>query len=128
MEGVDSVEVSLNEGLARISLEPGNQLSLDSFRKVVENNGFTPREARVTALGEVVSSEGRLNLRVAADGETYQLVRGPEARKSQEELMEAIGVTVVAEGEIPPPSEVGGRFVLQWLDFQPAEQHRKRAP
>jgi hypothetical protein len=118
MDGVESVSVSLNEGLARISLKPGNRLGLGRFREVVERNGFTPQEARIAGIGEIVPREARLELRVTEAEEVYELVMDPPSQESEKELRRHAGKTIFVEGVIPP---VGGdaRPVLQLTGFRP---------
>jgi copper chaperone CopZ len=50
MAGVKSVEVSLKTGMIGIQLMPGNTLKMSDLRKRIQDNGFLPMEARVTAL------------------------------------------------------------------------------
>lgn len=71
VEGVESVEVSLNAGVARIRLKPQNRVSLEKLRKIVTDHGFTPRSARVELTGEVLQQ-----------GDSWQLAvfRFPETR------------------------------------------------
>jgi len=51
--GVESVEVSLNQGLATVKLKPGNILRPDELWDAVRKNGFTPKETKVVVRGEV---------------------------------------------------------------------------
>jgi len=57
--GVESVEVSLNKGLATVKLKPGNSVQPQEFWEAVRKNGFTPKETRVVVRGEVINA-GRL--------------------------------------------------------------------
>jgi copper chaperone CopZ len=63
--GVESVDVSLNKGLATVKLKPGNTVRPQDFWETVRKNGFTPKEARVLVRGEVTNAD-RLQLRVPA--------------------------------------------------------------
>jgi hypothetical protein len=53
IDGVESVEVSLEHGQASIRLRSGNRVTLAQLRQLVKNNGFNPREAAVTVIGEL---------------------------------------------------------------------------
>ena len=64
VEGVESVQLSLERAEADITLKPGNRVSLDQFRRIVKGNGFEPREAKVTLTGLVRSAGGKLTLEV----------------------------------------------------------------
>ncbi len=60
LDGVATVELSLERAQAEVGLEPDNRLSLDQFRQVVKRNGFEPKQAAVTAIGTVRDAGGRL--------------------------------------------------------------------
>jgi len=49
IDGVKDVSISLNKGLATIELKPGNHVTIDDIKRVIEKNGFTPKETRVIA-------------------------------------------------------------------------------
>ena len=53
IDGVESVEVSLERGQASIGLRPGNRVTLAQLRQLVKNSGFNSREAAVTVIGEL---------------------------------------------------------------------------
>ena len=52
VEGVESVRVSLNDGLTILDLEPGNAVTMAKLRQIIKNNGFVSKEAIATARGE----------------------------------------------------------------------------
>ena len=64
LEGVDSVEVSLERASAAIVLRPGNRLTLPQLRQIIKNNGFVAKEATVTAVGTVIERGGKPALSV----------------------------------------------------------------
>lgn len=96
------MQVSLNEGLARIQLKPGNKVKLAQLRKSVEDNGFTPKAARVTVLGEVISTHSSLQLKVTGVDEIFDLSVAPKAPKTEDELKKQVGKTLFVEGVIAP--------------------------
>ena len=69
LKGVASVEISLNDGFARIVLEPENTLTLADLRTVVRKRGFTPKDARVTARGTFTVSDGAATFQVLGTSE-----------------------------------------------------------
>jgi copper chaperone CopZ len=69
MTGVKSVQVSLKTGLIGIQLMPGNTLKMTDLRKRIQDNGFRPMEARVTALGRLSGSK----FEVIGTGESYDV-------------------------------------------------------
>ena len=64
VQGVESVQLSLERAEADIRLKPENQVSLDHFRRIVKGNGFEPREAKVSASGVVRNAGGKLTFEV----------------------------------------------------------------
>jgi copper chaperone CopZ len=58
LDGVESVEVSLERAVADIRLNPGNAVTIDRLREIVKTNGFAPREAVVTAVGRLLDRGG----------------------------------------------------------------------
>ena len=65
VEGVESVELSLERAEADIRLRAGNTVSLDRFRQIAKGNGFEPKEAKVTALGTPRDAGGKLAFEVS---------------------------------------------------------------
>jgi hypothetical protein len=51
VEGVQSVQVRLKEGLTMLELRPANKVTLAQLRTVIKNSGFVSKEAQVTARG-----------------------------------------------------------------------------
>ena len=68
VEGVESVELSLERAQADIRLRAGNAVALDRFRQIVKGNGFEPKEATVTAVGTVRDSGGKLSFDISGAG------------------------------------------------------------
>ena len=64
VDGVESVELSLERAEADIRLKPENRVSLDHFRRIVKGNGFEPREAKINASGAVRNAGGKLTFEV----------------------------------------------------------------
>ncbi len=94
--GVESVDVSLKQGLTSIRLKPGNTVTLAQVRKAIKADAFTPQEARITAVGVLNSAaNGAAIFKVAGTGETFPVVRTPHAAWEKE-----LGRTVVVSGLI----------------------------
>ena len=118
LEGVELVEVSLNQGLARIRFKPGNTVRLEAVRALVENNGFTPKEARVALRGELALIDGKLQLKVTGLDLSYELEADPKAAKTEAELNQQVGKTLLLEGRIPPPAGKKAPHTLHWASFR----------
>ena len=74
VEGVESVRVSLNDGLTILDLEPGNAVTMAKLRQIIKNNGFVSKEAIATARGE---PKGRAFL-VSGTGEQLPVSSAPQ--------------------------------------------------
>ncbi len=77
LDGVRSLDISLNEGTATLSVTQGKNLRPADIRSAVEEAGFTPREISITVVG-TLSIEGRkvfLRLR-GAEGKYLLSERG----------------------------------------------------
>ena len=100
--GVETVDVSLNKGLASVKLKPGNTVTAEQFWEAVKRNGFTPKDTRVVVRGDVASSAGKLQLKVAGTGRTYELVASPSVLEDAKRLA---GKTISIEGTLTPSKE-----------------------
>ena len=72
--GVESVDVSLNKGLAIVKLKPGNTVMPEPFWEAMRKNGFTPKETSVVVRGDVLSTGGKMQLKVTGTSRTYDLL------------------------------------------------------
>ena len=103
--GVESVETSLNQGKAIVRLKPGNSIRFDDLIQRIRDNGFTPKEAAITVRGQVVSTSGKLQLKVPEVNQTYDIQVQPQAGVTSEEIRKHAGRTVLMEGLIPAPTK-----------------------
>jgi copper chaperone CopZ len=95
VQGVESVNVSLNKGLATVELKPSNTVLLQKLKDVVKKNGFTPKDAVVKAVGRLTTSaEHKPLFTVAGTGEVFQV-------ESAIELKRLMGKSLLVEGSIP---------------------------
>ncbi len=100
--GVESVEVSLNKGLAVVKLKPGNTAKLEEFWETVRKNGFTPKETSVLVRGDV--QDGKL--RVAGTNQMFDLAPEPKSPQALEEIKSQMGKTVIVQGTFTPGKDV----------------------
>ena len=75
VDGVQSVQVSLKEGLTTLELRPENKVTLAQLRTVIKNNGFVSKDAQVVARGSVRSD----GFDVAGSAERLSTVSAPIA-------------------------------------------------
>jgi copper chaperone CopZ len=98
VSGVDSVDVSLEEGLAVVKMKPGNTTTLKQLNEAITKNGFTMKDSTATVSGTIVTTDGTTTLRVSGSNEVLQLV--PQSASGLN-IAPLIGKTVVVEGTIP---------------------------
>jgi copper chaperone CopZ len=96
--GVEKVDVSLNKGMATVTLKPGNTVRLSDVWETVRKNGFTPKETKVVIRGEVV---GGTNTEL----KVYRLLPAPKAPKALDEVRRYAEKTVTVEGTLQPPKD-----------------------
>jgi copper chaperone CopZ len=97
VEGVESVELSLERASADIRLRPANRASLDRFRQIVKANGFEPKQALVTAVGTVRQTGGTLTFDVS--GVATALAISPD--KSTPEAYRQLKTAAELKSDIP---------------------------
>jgi copper chaperone CopZ len=59
LEGVESIEVSLEKSSADIRLKAGNTITLAQIRRIVRSNGYASKDAQIDAKGKFVERDGR---------------------------------------------------------------------
>jgi copper chaperone CopZ len=84
VEGVESVELSLERAQADIRLRPENRVVLDDFRRIVKANGFEPRQAVVTVIGAAREAQGKLQLDVAGTAQSLVVSAKSDAGAHQQ--------------------------------------------
>jgi len=112
VSGVRSVEVSLNQGLATVILQDGNRVRLSQLREAIARNGFSVKEARLSGLGQIISSDDHLLLETAGSGERFELMLEAGAKPSREQLRGLSGQTVTLHGTIPDAGRAADPNVL----------------
>lgn len=118
LPGVESATVTLNGGRAVLQLKPDNQVTIAQVRERVRRNGFTPRDAVVTARAEAVVEGERLRLRITGTEEIFD-VRTTVANLERL-LRRGAGRGFVVEGTVPVPKDAKARPVLEVTAATPA--------
>ena len=104
VEGVESVDVSLERASAAINLRPGNRITLAQLRQIIKNNGFSAKEATVTVVGTLTERGGKPALTVSGTDVVWLLTSGNTAayadaaqgvKTQQASPVEAIGIVAV---------------------------------
>jgi len=100
--GVESVEVSLNRGLATVKLKPGNTVSVSQLWELIHKNGYTPKATVVSVRGDLANVNGQLQLNLSGTKETLALVSDPKNAAVYSEAARKLGQTVIIQGVMTP--------------------------
>ena len=111
--GVETVEVSLNKGLATVKLKPGNTVSVPQLWELIHKNGYTPKATTVSVRGDLVSDNGRLELRVSGTKDTLAVVADPKNPAAYSEAIKRLGHPVGIQGVMMPAKEFNAPVPLQ---------------
>ncbi len=120
VNGVDSVKVSLNEGLADIKLRDGNKVTVEQIRGIIRKNGFTPKESQAQVAGKVVERNGKPALEVTGLDQVYLLADAPDAKGKVEQLKGQMGKQVVLSGQLPETKETEEPQTMHVREVAPA--------
>jgi copper chaperone CopZ len=110
--GVESVEVSLNKGLATVKLKPGNTVAVPQFWQLLHEKGYTPKSTAVSVRGELANVQGRLQLKVSAK-DILALVADPKNAAVYSEAPKKLGQTVTIQGVMVPGKDLKASVPLQ---------------
>jgi hypothetical protein len=95
ISGVESVEVSLNKGLASVEMKPGNTITLKQLQDAIAKNGFTTKQSVAMVRGDLIQDQGKLKLKVSGSNEILNISGDQKGALGLE------GKSVVVEGIIP---------------------------
>jgi copper chaperone CopZ len=113
VSGVESVEVSLDKGLATVKLKAGNAVSVPQLWEIIHQNGYTPKAASVSVRGDVTDVQGRLSLKVSGTKDTLALVADPKNKAAFGAAKAKLGQTVVLDGLMTPAKDLKAPVPLQ---------------
>jgi copper chaperone CopZ len=111
--GVETVEVSLNKGLATVKLKPDNTVSVPQLWELIHKNGYTPKTTVVLVRGELANVNGSLHLKVAGTKDTLPLAADPKNAPAYSELPKKLGQTVTVQGMMTPAKDLKAAVPLQ---------------
>jgi copper chaperone CopZ len=109
LPGVESVDVSLNKGLAAVKLKPGNSIKPEEAWETVRKTGFTPKETKIYVRGAVQAGK----LRVTGTNQLLDLAPDPKNPKVVIELSAQAGKTVIVQGTLTPAKDLKAPVPLQ---------------
>jgi copper chaperone CopZ len=111
--GVESVEVSLNKGLATVKLKPGNTVSVPQLWELIHKNGYTPKTTFVSVRGELTNANGSIQLKISGTKETLPLTADPKNATAYSEVPKRLGQTVIVQGVMAPTKDLKAAVPLQ---------------
>ena len=76
LDGVESVDVSLEKATADIRLKPGNAITLPQLRRIIRQSGYPTKDAHVEAHGTIVEQNGKPTLDLQ-NGSFLELAANP---------------------------------------------------
>ena len=110
VSGVDSVDVSLANGLAAVKMKPSNTTTLKQLQTAITKNGFTMKQSAATVVGTAVVDSGRAQLKVSGSNEMLDLIPQGQATPIASSLN---GKSVLVEGVIPETAK-GKSFAIHY--------------
>jgi copper chaperone CopZ len=111
--GVESVDVSLNKGLATVKLKPGNTVSVPQLWQLIHEKGYTPKAKTVSVRGDLANIQGRLQLKVSGTNETLALVSDSKNASVYGEAQKKLGQTVIVQGVMVPAKDLRAPVPVQ---------------
>ena len=111
--GVESVQVSLNKGLATVKLKPGNTVSVPQLWELIHKNGYTPKATAVSVRGELATMNGQLQLKVSGTQQVLALAPNSKNPTAYREAPQKLGQTVLVQGVMEPGKDLKVLVPLQ---------------
>jgi hypothetical protein len=116
INGVESVDVSLNKGLATVVLKDGNAVTMKQLRDAISKNGFSTMESIVVAIGQLNFKDGVWFLRITGPNEDYTLAPEQDAQPPAASLagkIVTVSGTVAAVPNGKLPTEIRFRSITE---------------
>jgi copper chaperone CopZ len=110
--GVESVDVSLNKGLATVKLKEGNKATVLQLWQLIYEKGYTPKTTVVTVRGLIKASEP-LQLKIPETNETLILIPDPQNTATYAEVHKKSGQTAIIQGVMTPGKDLKASVPLQ---------------
>jgi copper chaperone CopZ len=120
--GVDSVEVSLNKGLATVKLKPGNTVTVSQLWKLIHDQGYTPKATTVLARGELSSDQAKLQLKLTGTNVVIPLAPDTKKPAAYRQLSNSVGQKVTLRGLLDPAKDFKMPVPLQVTEVMPFTQ------
>ncbi|HEY8715507.1 MAG TPA: heavy metal-associated domain-containing protein [Candidatus Acidoferrum sp.] len=95
--GIEKVDVSLEKGLAVITLKTGNTVTLKQLQEAITKNGFTMKASKVSVAGQIVMDGEKARLKISGSNDLLTLVAGQGPAVNLDAMN---GKNVMAQGTI----------------------------
>jgi hypothetical protein len=96
VSGVDTVDVSLEKGLANVKMKPGNTATFKQLQEAITKNGFTMKPSNVIVAGKIIMVNGQPQLQVSGSNDVLSLNAGT----TQAEVNPLADKSVLVEGTL----------------------------
>ncbi len=110
--GVESVDVSLNKGVATVKLKAGNGVTVSQLWQLIHEKGYSPKATTISVRGSIASAQGQLQLKVSGSGEVLPLAADQKNLQAFEGVSKNIGKAVSVEGLMLPEKNLKARVPL----------------
>jgi len=94
LDGIESIDVSLEKAAADIRLKPGNAITLPELRRIIRRAGYPTKDAQVSARGVLAEHNGTPTLDLQ-NGSFLELAAKPST--SATGVIDVTGVSRVVE-------------------------------
>jgi copper chaperone CopZ len=91
LDGVESVDVSLDKASADVRLKPDNHLTLSQLRAAIKRNGYATRDAAIEARGRIVERDGQRVLDLLNG--SFLVVSGSPGRPTDDRIVDVTGTS-----------------------------------
>jgi len=118
VSGVDSVDVSLNKGLATVKLKPGNAVSVQQLWQLIHQQGYTPKSTTVSARGDLENSPHGLQLKVSGTNQIIALAPDAKNGTAYADATKKVGHTVLVQGTMTPAKDLKAPVPLQVTEIK----------
>jgi copper chaperone CopZ len=125
VNGVESVKVSLEKGLATVKFKAGNSVTLKQLQTAITKNGFTMKDSKIVAAGMLIQESGSVKFQISGSKDILSLV----AEVSGTPPPVSFGSTVfLVEGTIQENSKGKTPDVLRYRSSTPENPQPKDKP
>ena len=111
--GVESVEVSLNKGLATVKLKPSNTVAIPQLWQLLHDKGYTPKATAISVRGELSEVQGHAQLKVTGTKDVLTLAPDPKNPGAYSDVFKKLGQSVTVQGVMVPGKDLKAPTPLQ---------------